>query len=182
MHNLLAQDSPLIPPTPIDEVIPLPLLLWWEWALLGLVVLILLGLIYLILKVTKRKVAKTLQPSALAKAERKLDGLAQQEMNQKELVLSLSLILREYITHRFDCPTLFQTNEEINTHHLDVLEISVERKQEATTFINQLEKLKYSISPEQTLIPQEIVNSLRMLLIQLDREWQEAQQHNVKDV
>ena len=165
MRNVLAQDSPLIPPTPIDEFIPPPLLLWWQWVLLAIGVLIGLVLIFIVIKLSKKKVQNALLPSPLAQAEDKLHEMSKKEVNQKELSLSLSLILREYITLRFDCPTLFQTNEEINAHHLDALEISEEREQEATQFINQLEHLKYRSNQEQSLIPQEIINSLRMLLI-----------------
>lgn len=182
MLEILAQDSPLIPPTPLDDVIPSPLLLWWQWALIAIGVILILTVILLIMKFWKKKPPVEVVISPLKVAEEKLTDATHSELTDKELFLYLSVILREYITTRFYCPTLFETNEEINAHHFDKLNIPEPKKQEAVEFINQLEKLKYGDAQEGVIIPQEIIHSLSLLIIQLDREWQHSQQSNTANV
>jgi len=170
MIKLTLSSSPLIPTKPLDQVLPPPFMLWWQWAILVITALLTTVVILFLLKKLSKRSSSAKLENPLEVAETQISKLLEKSPQTSEFPVHLSIILREYIYKRFNGKSLFQTKEEINASHLEALDLSKPLKEESLDFINQLDKFKYSQSDHE-IAHTEVANTLKMLLIKLDRDF-----------
>ena len=101
------------------EVIPEPGLMWWQWGLIGLGILVIIVSVYFIIKHHKNKPVSS--ANALNLALDKLTGISCS--SPQNFSVELSLLVRDYLHLKLEDPALFETNEEINTRALEKLNI-----------------------------------------------------------
>lgn len=122
-----------------EEVIPDPGLIWWQWTLIALGVLLLLTALYFFLKNCKQN---QVQPTyTLTKALQEISSISIE--SQQHFSVELSLIIRKFLQHKVQDPSLFETQEEINDRALEDAKLPESIKNEVLDFLEKLNYLKY---------------------------------------
>lgn len=132
-----------------------PLLLWWQWLLVVLLVYILLKLaISYIRRCSKKKTTNCTDPLTTALDELAL--LTAESHPQNYFATQLSFITRRYLQQAFGDPALFETAEEFHTRSTSLELIPEDAAQKIRSYLDLINSLKYtpaiSKSPQFQLI------------------------------
>lgn len=141
------------------------LLLWWQWVGVAIVVLALLLLARMLLK-NKKVSPPPIQN--LKDALERLSALKGQDMSTKDLAVSLSLVIRQYIQHQFLDPALFETHEEFHARSQDIKRLPPEAASRLVSYLGELSDLKYAPTPDSREIQDKLFSRTEELLRGLD--------------
>ncbi len=123
------------------DLVPTWELEWWWIALpmLVLVILVLLGIV--IFKKSRGNDSSNLKREAFQQAMAKLVKL--DKALGKENVITISLVLREYLAKIMNEPALYETHEEFIGRHDAIKGLNEELKVELSEYFSKLASLKY---------------------------------------
>lgn len=165
--------SPLHPPVPlskINEVIEMPGLNWWQICLIVLASLLLLVALIFLLKLIFKERIKEIQSSDTFSEE--LSKLSGSSLPLNKFSEKLSLIFRQYLTEKFNTPTLFKTDQEINTNTLDQIDIEPKRKEDILSLLATLKETKFipnsDTSTNSEHSPESLINRATQLVKELE--------------
>lgn len=127
-----------------------PLLLGWQWLLLAFLCIL---IIWAIIAYIKHKKNSAIIANNLKKALIRLKKIEQSanENNQdnNELTIELSLLTREYLQGQFRNKSIFQTHQEFIADHQDLEKLPESAREKLSTYLTALAEHKYS--PDQHL-------------------------------
>jgi len=124
---------------------------WFWYLLLGMVLIILIGAVWLLHRKLQARTPKTVsepRPLPWELAEQRLQNLRQQNLPQQgriqEYFFRLSDIVRRYIEERFRIRAPEMTTEEFLLSLQDAPELKVEQKQSLREFLNCCDRVKFA--------------------------------------
>lgn len=160
------QPSPLHQPLPLDQIIETPGLMWWQITLIILPSLVILWGAYLLFKHASKK--REVSISAKQKLEASLHKLLASNSNHKVFAVEISILLRQYLLNKFQSPTLFQTDQEINSDLLSSIPLPQRSQENVLEFLNQLQVFKFKQSEPSDLSQQQVSEQLKTLVIEIE--------------
>lgn len=120
-----------------------PLLLWWQWLIVALVVFLLLK-IGLILWRRSRKKSLPPLPDPLVIALDELTHLGSEDQPQSYFATQLSLITRRYLQRAFGDPALFETSEEFHARSSSLQNLPEPAAQQIRSYLEAISQQKYA--------------------------------------
>ena len=144
-----------------------PLLLWWQWALIGIGALIALCLFIFLLK-RKTKASRLPAQSNLALALQQLSALDVSETDSNRLAVHLSIIVRQFIQRAFGDTAIFETDEEFHTRSTELEKFSPEATAQLKNYLTAVADHKYAPNPNHPAALESLVENAEMILRTLD--------------
>ena len=166
--------SPLHPPLPlnqINEVLDMPGLNWWQISLIVLASLILIVALIFLGKFAFKKRVIEIQPADVFHEQ--ASQLTGSSLPLNTFSEKLSLIFRQYLTERFNTPTLFKTDQEIDTHTLEQLHLEETKKEKILALLATFKEVKFIPLSENTAThpshtPSSLVEESKALVKELE--------------
>lgn len=119
-----------------------PLLVWWQWALLAIAALLVIFILSYWLKRTKSSQKKN--NSNLAVALDRIEQINLAETNSNQLATDLSVIVREYLQKQFKDNALFETDEEFHERSQQLESLPPQAAEKLCNYLQDLSRHKYS--------------------------------------
>lgn len=143
------------------------LLLWWQWALIGVgALLVLLALILLFQRKGKTLAAKNSSP--LQVALQQLDSLDIEQSDANRLAVHLSLIVRQYMQRKFNDIALFETDEEFHARSTELNKLPAQASKNLEDYLNAISEHKYAPNPNHPAALESLIEKAKQLLHTLD--------------
>ncbi len=124
----------------IETTVTAPLLLWWHWAI---IILIALLVIYFLSKWLKKKTITKTNINNLKSALEQLLVIEKKELTDNELATAVSKLTRKYLRHQLNNQSLFQTHQEFVKDHEDLEKLPPTARTELTNYLEILANHKY---------------------------------------
>jgi hypothetical protein len=122
-----------------------PLLLGWEWVLVIIICLIILCAIFAYIKFRKNATASIDHLKKALKRLRNIEqSVTQNNFDNNQISIELSLITREYLQGQFRNKSIFQTHQEFITDHEDLNKIPETARENLSSYLTTLANHKYS--------------------------------------
>lgn len=142
-----------------------PLLLWWQWALIGITATIILLAVRYFLKKRPEQVRGV---NSLQTSLKELKKIEQSELNNNQLTTKLSILTRHYLQHQFKDQAIFETHQEFQARYNELDRLPENAREKLAIYLETLAKHKYS--PEHDLPAErlELINLTEHLLRGMD--------------
>lgn len=143
------------------------LLLWWQWALIGLGFVVFI-LIAIALFKRKGKTLSARKRSSLQVALQQLRVLDTDKSDANRLAVHLSLVIRQYMQGKFNDIALFETDEEFHARSADLHKLPAAASKNLQDYLTAISEHKYAPNPNHPAALESLIEKAAQLLHNLD--------------